>query len=156
MIEYRLNIGDVIASSRNVSYTCFGLGSCIGLFLHDRTTSFSGAAHIFLPERVTVESQWNKFYDVTSALDALLGQFAAMGSDLQAVRAKVTGGASITGRGMDTGLQNGKAVLSELINRRIYIAAADIGGTSARTARFNSTTAELHVHFPERRESKIY
>src|SRR6478609_4263347 len=42
MIQYKLNIGDVVISDSPATYTCFGLGSCIGLFIQDRLTGLSG------------------------------------------------------------------------------------------------------------------
>lgn len=159
MIEYRLNIGDVMASRGNVTYTCFGLGSCVGLFIQDRLTRMSAGAHILLPESAnhgdTVIKE-NKFYDVDSAMNEILRQFRLAGSDLRSLRAKVTGGANVTTTGMNTGERNYTSVLTYLTEYRIYLAAADVGGTWCRTARFHSHNGELLVRKPQLNELTIY
>src|SRR4051812_11663902 len=95
MIEYKLNIGDVVASAVPASYICFGLGSCIGLFIQDRVTGISAGAHIFLPEEEQEPADSSKFYSATAAIDNILEQFKFHGNDLTALRAKVTGGANV-------------------------------------------------------------
>ncbi len=145
MIEYHLNIGDVVTSSRNVSYTCFGLGSCIGLFMQDRVTGLSGGAHIFLPENEEGPLDTSKFYNVSSALDEILNRFKLSGSDLATLRAKVVGGANVLGGDSQTGERNAESVLNQLVARKIFIAALDVGGTYCRSAKFQSYTGELTV-----------
>src|SRR4051812_37190267 len=114
MTEYHLNIGDVVTSSRNVSYACLGLGSCIGLFIQDRITGISGGAHIFLPENEEGPFEISKFYNVSSALEEILNQFKLKGSDLTALRAKVVGGANVLGGDSPTGDRNAKSVVNQL------------------------------------------
>jgi chemotaxis protein CheD len=149
MIEHHLNIGDVVTSSRNVSYTCFGLGSCIGLFLQDRITGLSGGAHIFLPEDESGPYDVSKRYNVSSALDEILKQFKSRGSDLTALRAKVVGGANVLGGDSQIGDRNTKSVVSQLVAKKIFIAALDVGGTYCRSAKFQSNTGQLTVRISQ-------
>ncbi len=149
MIEYHLNIGDVVTSSRDASYACLGLGSCIGLFVQDRITGLSGGAHIFLPENEDGPPGVSKFYNVSSALNEILSQFKSKGSDLNTLRAKVVGGANVLGGDSQTGHRNSKSVLSQLVARKIFIAAQDVGGTSCRSAKFQSTTGQLTVRISQ-------
>jgi len=155
MIDYTLNIGDVITSPRQASYTCYGLGSCIGLFIHDRMTGLSGGAHILLPESESGLSTFSKFYNVVSALDEILTQFASQGSSLESLRAKIVGGANVIGVNMLTGERNIKSVVRQLVARKIFVAAQDVGGRYSRTAKFESITGNLIVRIPETNESKI-
>lgn len=67
-------------------YSCFGLGSCIGLFVQDRLRGLSGGAHILLPESEKVPDGF-KFYNVIAALDEILNHFKSQGSNLSALRA---------------------------------------------------------------------
>ena len=155
MIEYKLNIGDLrVTQGKPVTYACLGLGSCIGVFLQDRTIGLSGGAHIQLPH------DWSqadgKFYDVKSAIAELLSRFKGSGSSLKNLRAKITGGANVTVAGSQTGLQNIERVMEELNEHRVYIAAMDVGGKQSRSARFNSQTGVLTVRIPETNETKIY
>jgi chemotaxis protein CheD len=155
MITYTLNIGDVFTSSEKATYTCFGLGSCVGLFLQDRLSGLSGGAHIFLPENERGPDT-TKFYSVESALNELLSQFRVRGSDLTSLRAKLTGGANVISVSSDTGARNTDSVISYLKARKIFIAGADIGGAHSRTVKFQSDTGELTVKSAATNELKIY
>jgi chemotaxis receptor (MCP) glutamine deamidase CheD len=75
---------------------------------------------------------------------------------LQNLRAKITGGANVVATSCETGLMNIDNVVKELVERKVYIAAMDVGGRQSRTARFNSQTGTLSVRIPETNELKIY
>ncbi|HCW06312.1 MAG TPA: hypothetical protein DGG95_02985 [Cytophagales bacterium] len=156
MIEYKLNIGDVITSSAKVSYTCFGLGSCIGLFIQDRLTGQSGGAHIFLPDDEYGPTHYSRFCNVTSALNEILRQMKLNGSNLTSLRAKITGGANVLGAFSTTGERNAQSVLKQLIERKIFIAASDLGGSYCRTAKFESNSGILSVRIPQLNQLKTY
>lgn len=147
MMEFTLNMGDVMTSRRAATYTCIGLGSCIGLFLQDRVTGLSGGAHILLPESDEgpgVEGE-AKFYNATGALNELLRQFRLLGSNLETLRAKVVGGANVVSANINTGERNAESVVNQLVANRVFIAAIDVGGNYFRTARFQSQTGELSI-----------
>ncbi|HEY8938193.1 MAG TPA: chemotaxis protein CheD [Cyclobacteriaceae bacterium] len=146
-----LNINDTHATSDPVEYTCYGLGSCIGLFISDRVKGLSGGAHIPLPEP-SVEGE---FENADAMISNLLQQLSLQGSDLLTLRAKVTGGARIYESVNDIGKQNINAVTQQLINRRIFIAAMDVGGKFSRTARYNSVTGELRISTSEQKTYSI-
>jgi chemotaxis protein CheD len=157
MMEYKLNIGDVITSSRKAVYTCLGLGSCIGLFIQDRMTGLSGGAHIFLPDADKESPGCTKFYSVTSAIQEIRRQLSHQGSTLEGLRAKVTGGANVLmGISSGTGARNAESVLKELARHRIYVATVDVGGNHSRTARFESDTGLLTVKIPQTNQYRIY
>ncbi len=155
MIEYTLNIGDVITSPRKARYACFGLGSCIGLFIQDRLTGITGGAHILLPGNEQGPDNF-KFYNVSAAVDEILNQFKMQGSNLTALRAKVTGGANVIGVNSTTGVRNAESVINHLTAHKIYIAAVDVGGNYSRTARFESQTGVLSVCMSAIKECKNY
>jgi chemotaxis protein CheD len=159
MTDYTLNIGDLVVSDQsNVTYTCFGLGSCIGLFLHDRTTGISGGAHIMLPETLQTSTTFGKYYSVKSSVEELLSQFKSKGSTLLNLRAKLTGGANIlsAGSSYSTGVRNAEGVLKYLIQNNVFIAASDTGGLLCRTAKYNCQSGEMLVRNPISKEYKIY
>ena len=138
MIEYHLNIGDVVTSSRNVSYACFGLGSCIGLFVQDRIHRLSGGAHIFLPENEDGPFDASKFYNVSSALDEILNQFKTQGSDLTTLRAKVVGGANVLGGESQTGHRNVKSMVNQLVARKFSLLPLRWVGPTAGVQNFKA------------------
>ena len=156
MIEYNLNIGDLRVSGYNkVVYTCLGLGSCIGLFLQDRTNNLSGAAHIFLPEQSCPDSL-DKFYSANRAINQLLWEFRRLGSSLNTLRAKIVGGANILTSGFQTGKQNVESVTKELVKHKVYIAAADVGGNVSRSAWFEGGNGTLKVRISQSHHYRIY
>lgn len=155
MMEYKLNIGDVVTSSEKATYTCYGLGSCIGLFIQDRVIGISGGAHILLPGNEEGVGHTNKFYNVSLALREILDQFKIRGSNLTTLRAKVTGGANVLGVYSQVGKKNAESVLQQLVEKQIYVAAVDVGGNFSRTAVFRSDSGNLTVRIPETNESKI-
>lgn len=88
-------------------------------------------------------------------IQAMLELLSTHGSDLCSLRAKVTGGAQVIGSSLCMGAQNTEAVLSQLIEKRIFVAGLDVGGTISRTARFNSATGELVINTSEHKTYSI-
>jgi chemotaxis protein CheD len=146
-----LNINEMDVSAEPVVFTCYGLGSCIGLFITDRTKGLSGGVHIPLPNNAS-QSEWK---DATYLIDELLSTFQAWGSDLNTLRAKVTGGAQVYGSHSNIGAQNAEVVLKQLTDRKVYIAATDVGGTISRTARYHSQSGELQISTSEQTKYSI-
>ncbi|MBI3218740.1 MAG: chemotaxis protein CheD [Bacteroidetes bacterium] len=146
-----LNINEMDVSDQPVVFTCYGLGSCIGLFMSDRTKGLSGGVHIPLPHN-SAQSDWK---DATYLIDELLHAFQAWGSDLNTLRAKVTGGAQVYGSHCSIGAENAEVVLKQLIDRKVYIAATDVGGTISRTARYYSQSGELEISTSEQTKYSI-
>jgi chemotaxis protein CheD len=155
MTEYILNIGDVIISEREAQYTCFGLGSCIGLFIHDRLSRLSAGAHILLPEDEKGLQGFAKFYNVVGAIHEILRQLKSKGSTLESLRAKIVGGANVLNINTFTGSRNVDSVVKQLTANKIFIAAMDVGGVYGRTAKFESATGVLTVKLPQPNECKI-
>ncbi len=141
MINRTLAINAVDASDHPVLYTCYGLGSCIGLFITDRLKKISGGTHIPFPS----SGSDGDLLDAGHLIHQLLNALERLGSNRKFLRAKLTGGAEQYVCSFHIGQQNAKAVLHHLANHNIYVAAADLGGTVSRTARFNSVTGELQI-----------
>lgn len=143
MKVYNLNIGEVATHVGRAQYNCFGLGSCIGLFLTDRVTGLTGAAHILLPsgERGPDTLGW---YSADDAITELVKRFRLRGSSLTGLCAKIAGGANTLGS-QGTGVKNIESVIGQLRNLNIYIAATDVGGTQSRTVHYEAATGQLTV-----------
>lgn len=155
MIEYRLNMGDVVTSPRQARYACFGLGSCIGVFIQDRSRGLTGAAHVLLPGKEQGPDNI-KFYNVITAVDEILSQFRLQGSCLTSLRAKITGGANVININSNMGARNTESIIGYLTKNIIYIAAVDVGGKQSRTAKFESATGDLMVKISGEHQTKIY
>jgi len=136
-----LNISDFDVSVHPVIYTCYGLGSCIGLFISDRVNHISGAAHIPVPASLGGSA----FLGANYIIVEMLNLFKINGSDLKCLRAKVTGGSEVYKITHSIGSENIKEVMAQLVNNKIFIAAKDVGGNIARTARYNTLTGDLEI-----------
>ena len=157
MIYYTLNIGDLLVSqNKQVTFTCFGLGSCIGLFLQDRTLGLSGGAHIQLPSNCPSPKSIDKYYTVNGSIDQLLTQFKSKGSTTLNLRAKIVGGSSLFSCRYQIGKKNTDDAIDQLVRSCIFLAATDVGGWLSRTAYFDCSTGVMTVRNPETNEIKTY
>ena len=158
MINYKLNIGDLLVSTeKDVTFTCYGLGSCIGLFVQDRTTGICGGAHIQLPgDSFSYNTSIGKYYSAQSAIEQIIDQFKSKGSNGLNLRAKIAGGSSMYGSSYEIGKRTSEDTIALLTKNLIYVAASDIGGKLSRTASFNCHTGELVVRIPETNEIKFF
>lgn len=155
MRDHTLNIGEVKTFDHPVTLTCHGLGSCVGLFVQDRTKGITGGAHILLPDDDAAVEEGKLWYSVSKAVNRILEQFQRKGSLLDTLRAKVAGGANILNSTFGVGQRNVESVVNELIRRRIYIAALDVGGQVSRTAKFDSDSGSLVVRTVETNNYKV-
>jgi chemotaxis protein CheD len=146
-----LQINDLYVTRQPVVYTCFGLGSCIALFIADRLTGVTGGVHIPMPDEITA----GEFLSAARLIEALLSNFEGLGSNLSFLRAKITGGAQLYNSFTSLGQQNIEAVVANLRERKIFLAAADVGGNLARTAHFNSVTGALTIFTSEQKSYTI-
>jgi chemotaxis protein CheD len=156
MRTHVLNIGEVKTDATPSVFTCFGLGSCIGLFVQDRAAGISGGAHILLPENEKANANDGRCYNVKDAIERLFEQFRRSGSTLETLRAKFVGGANILAVAGNTGERNIQSVMDHLVAHRVFIAALDVGGHSSRTAHFLSSTSELKVRTSVSNQYRIY
>lgn len=142
-----LTINALHVSSTPIIYTCYGLGSCIGLFIVDRLNNLYAGAHIAMPSVCSSEG----YPDALQIMDHLVSLLRGQGSDLTCLRAKIAGGAKVYESGLDIGAQNIKVVSQYLVNRKIFLAASDVGGRTARTVRFNSLTGTMEISTTDQR-----
>jgi chemotaxis protein CheD len=141
MQKWVLNIGEVKADRAGSSIVCYGLGSCIGLFLYDRVNKVGGGAHIFLPGADDTGST----HFAEHAFEALLQEMVSIGADLNYLRAKIIGGANLFKSQINVGARNAKSVRDLLIKKRIFIASEQTGGEYSRTGRFQLSDGSLVV-----------
>jgi chemotaxis protein CheD len=127
-----VGIGEFCVSKRPLS--SIGLGSCVGLVLHDTRRGIGGLAHIMLPASNGKVDRPGKFADtaVTTLLSEIYRQYGKNGKMI----AKMTGGASMFSRfseNFSIGERNLAAVRVSLKELSIPIVAEDVGGSMGRT-----------------------
>ncbi|EHQ91596.1 chemotaxis protein CheD [Desulfosporosinus youngiae] len=126
-----------------------GLGSCIGICIHDPFLKVGGMAHIMLPTaNGSMGGNPAKYAD--TALELLLKAIIGMGANKTRLKAKMAGGAqmfSFPGKPpvLKIGDRNAEAVEQELKRYGIPLLAADVGGSFGRTIHFDVGTGELRI-----------
>jgi len=141
MQRYVLNMGEMVVASNSGEIICYGLGSCIGVFLHDRFQKIGAGAHIALPE---AEGECN----ATTSLSSLVNEMLNAGCNRQTIRAFIIGGANILNlQSFNIGIKNIEFVRNELKKARIMIKAQDVGGANYRTARLNVSQGSLVIGY---------
>ena len=119
----------------NTVMTSIGLGSCVGLILHDEERKIGGLAHVMLPKSSGKPGEREGKYADT-AITVLLRDLGVKGSKPGALKAKLAGGASMFANfsgNLNIGERNVEALRILLKEMAIPIIREDIGGTVGRT-----------------------
>lgn len=134
-----LSMGEVSVLSVSGEIVCYGLGSCIGVFLYDRFKKIGAGAHIMLPSN-------EKRSESDVMLKQIVDQMIDEGSNLLTIRARLVGGADILGiNAYHIGIKNLGYVRSWMKNRGVMIIGEDTGGVESRTARLDIETGQLQI-----------
>ncbi len=115
--------------------TSIGLGSCVGLVLHDEERKIGGLAHVMLPKSSGKAGEREGKYADT-AIQVLLRDLAVKGARTGSLKAKLAGGASMFQNfsgNLNIGERNVDAIRELLREKTIPIIREDIGGTVGRT-----------------------
>lgn len=135
MAEHAVGKGsDVLAS--------LGLGSCVAVALYDNENSIGGLAHVMLP---TEEGETSpKHADVL--IERLVNSMERKGADMENVKAKIFGGASMFGHeNLNIGEKNVETVKQELKQLDIPLIAEDTGGGKGRAVWLNCRSGDVVV-----------
>ncbi|MBR1368389.1 chemotaxis protein CheD [Methanocalculus chunghsingensis] len=127
-----IGIGDYHVGTEPM--TSIGLGSCIGLILHDTRLGIGGMAHIMLPESGGKRDRPGKYAD--TAVEILLKDLLKKGCTPKTLQAKLVGGAQMFANfsgNLSIGLRNVEAIKELLKKSGISIKGEDIGGSKGRT-----------------------
>ncbi|HTJ52770.1 MAG TPA: chemotaxis protein CheD [Cyclobacteriaceae bacterium] len=155
--EYSISPGEVKSFSTPVTISCFGLGSCVGVFLQDQKKGIAGGAHINLSDDFNDLGPNGKPDNVKQAIRELLEQLKERGSDLKALRAKVAGGASSPASPSSfAGNKNIESVINYLIEEKVFLAAMDVGGTQNRIAKFDGVSGMLLIRHSDSNYYKVF
>ncbi|NLK96168.1 MAG: chemotaxis protein CheD [Clostridiales bacterium] len=127
-----------------------GLGSCVGIALYDKKLKIAGLAHIMLPDSKQFKdiSVPMKFADL--AIPLLIKAMEKKGSSINAITAKIAGGASMFNFSdknivSDIGKRNIISVKDTLQRIGIPIIAEDTGGNKGRTMILDSNDGKVTI-----------
>jgi len=111
-----------------------GLGSCVGLVIHDRQTGTGALVHIMLPSSQGKTDRPGKYAD--TAIDVLIKELTQNGSSPANLIAKIAGGSAMfkTFSGnLNIGDRNVEVIRKLLKDQKIPIKGEDVGGSVGRT-----------------------
>ncbi|MFP8954614.1 chemotaxis protein CheD (plasmid) [Natrialbaceae archaeon A-arb3/5] len=144
-----VGIADYALTTADDSLKTSGLGSCIGVAVHDEFAGVSGLLHFMLPGAAEVAGDGRpaaKFAD--TGLTAMLSEFEALGGNAARSWAKVAGGATMVEfeQGAESiGERNVAAVRRELDAYGVSIAGTDFGGNRGRSIEFDPESGTLTI-----------
>ena len=130
--------------------TTLGLGSCVGIALHDPATKVAGLAHIMLPDSTKLHNNQNvgKFAD--TAMAKMIQDMVKLGANKSRLRAKIAGGAQMfafnsKNEDMRIGDRNVEATLRLLKQYAIPLLAYEVGANYGRTVEFYADDGRLVI-----------
>ncbi|ELZ07625.1 chemotaxis protein CheD [Natrialba aegyptia] len=124
-----------------------GLGSCIGVAIHDETAGVSGLLHFMLPAAADANGTHPDAKFADTGIESMLDAFREHGGHPARSWAKVAGGARMLefNRLAPVGERNVAAVRRELEAANVRIRATDFGGYHGRSLAFDPSTETLTV-----------
>jgi chemotaxis protein CheD len=143
----KVGIAEYEVTSDGAVLSTSGLGSCIGVALHDPATGVAGLVHVMLPTAEEArDGAAAKFAD--AGTDLLLSEMERAGAAVATVEAKITGGSDMldfSGGGSGIGERNVGEVRSILERRDVPIVAEDVGGDHGRSVQLRAETGDYVV-----------
>jgi chemotaxis protein CheD len=136
---YEVSAGGLLRTS--------GLGSCLGIALHDPAAAVGGLVHPMLPTRDGADRTPARYVD--TGVERLLDAVVAAGADRGRIVARMAGGATVVsfnwGDEDAVGERNAAAAEAVLEDAGVAVVGRDLGGDNGRSMRFDTATGELTV-----------
>jgi chemotaxis protein CheD len=128
----------------------YGLGSCVGVVMHDASARVGGLVHVVLPSGQLSRDRSNPARFAETAVPLLLGEMLRAGAVRGRVAARLVGGASmfaaLTPAGtVQMGQRNLNACRLALQKAGIPVAAEAVGGEIGRSLWFDVATGTVTV-----------
>lgn len=154
MNTYKVGIAEYKVSSNDDVLTCLGLGSCVGVAMHDSRVNSGGMAHIMLPyssmaRKTPLKVKPAKFAD--TAVAVILDEMLKVEAKKFRIVAKIVGGACMFSANgtkdsiFDVGRRNVAAVKEVLQIEGIKVIAEETGGTEGRSVDFYTDSGKFVV-----------
>jgi chemotaxis protein CheD len=142
----RVGIADFAVTTDGAVLTTSGLGSCLGVGLHDDRAGVAGLIHVMLPRAPDDPPNAAKYAD--TGLRAVLNAMCDDGATPGDVTAKLAGGSAMfefDSQDEPIGARNVAVTRTTLDGLGVPIDAEDVGGESGRSIRFHGDTGELLI-----------
>jgi chemotaxis protein CheD len=145
-VDRSVSVADSAVSAGGTLRTS-GLGSCLGIALHDPVAGIGGLVHPMLPSQDDGKRTAARYVDAGVA--DLLDRLVAAGADRERVVARVAGGAAVVefdwADGDAVGARNVAAAERVLSDAAIEVVGTETGGEHGRSVRFDTASGELTV-----------
>lgn len=150
MTQVFVKLAEVQAVQGEASFSCVGLGSCVGVALYDPVAQVSGMAHVMLPEVVDEEGKDRPGKYANRAIPHLLSTMERLGAERSRIVAAMAGGAQMCfGKSVPAllalGSRNSLAVQKELEQAGVQCLGSDVGGNIGRTFTLESGSGKVMV-----------
>jgi chemotaxis protein CheD len=127
-----------------------GLGSCVGICLHDSRLRLGGLVHIMLPEMSLYQDKNNQAKYADTGIRLLYREMVAAGASPSRLRCKLAGGAQMfTFAGQSDVMRIGQrnlAMTRQVVQElQIPVVAEHTGGNFGRTIQLDCQTGTLEV-----------
>jgi chemotaxis protein CheD len=128
-----------------------GLGSCVGVVIHDPIKKIAGLAHVMLPSsELARHDQINEAKYADTAIPLLISRMKKLGGDLSRFQVKLAGGAQMfafqsTSDTMRIGTRNIEACKEQLQRFGLPILAEETGGNCGRTIEMDAFSGILNI-----------
>ncbi len=151
-----INVGDFYATKNDEGIATV-LGSCISTCIYDENAGIGGMNHFLIPGDFRDEEI---FISPTArfgmyAMELLMGELIKLNIDRDSIKAKVFGGANLSGSSMKIGDNNVKFIKAFLSMEGIPIQSIDVGGNFARKVFFFPKTGRVLIKKIETKVEKI-
>lgn len=149
LTQLNLNIGEIRTTRDQTIMACYGLGSCVAVFLQDRLRKISSGAHVMLSGL----SGKNTSFHAEEAIAIMLREIEAQGGDIRNLKAKLVGGANLFQGSTSMGEKNYQSLYKLLTKHKVFVASQDVGGAHYRTAHFNTQSGEVSIRHNQKQYS---
>lgn len=143
----KVGIAEYDVSLDGAELTTSGLGSCIGVAIHDTETGASGLVHVMLPSADEVDGD-NPAKFADSGVETLVEAMEDKGADRSSMIAKIAGGSDMldfSKNGSGIGSRNASVVEETLEDLSIPLEGKDVGGDHGRSIRLKGDNGDLII-----------
>ena len=148
--DIRVGIADAKIISAPDSTMTIGLGSCVGIALHDTVKKITALIHIMLPDSHAFKKVTNPYKFADLAIPLILEEMIKRGCAKRNLVAKIAGGASMfkfseQSINSDIGNRNIEAVKKAITREGITVASEDVGGSKGRSMFVEAETGRVLI-----------
>ncbi len=150
-IKVSRNLGDVLVA--------YGLGSCVGIGLHDPVTRVSGLLHAILPSNPNGTLDTSAKY-VDTGIPSMIDQMIRMGANKNRMVVRMAGGANMLvapgfSQVLNIGQRNVDNALIVLKALNLKLSSQETGGNIGRTVRFYVADGRMTIRTMGNQEREI-